>query len=41
MPVYLPEAEKAVYLDDDVIVQGKAGWTAAIYSELSSHASAY
>lgn len=23
MPVYLPETEKAVYLDDDIIVQGK------------------
>lgn len=23
LPVYIPEAEKAVYLDDDVIVQGK------------------
>lgn len=40
MPVYLPEAEKAIYLDDDVIVQGKAGWTSTFHSELSSHASA-
>lgn len=23
MPVFLPDAEKAIYLDDDVIVQGK------------------
>ena len=23
LPFYLPEAEKAIYLDDDVIVQGK------------------
>lgn len=24
MSLYLPEAEKAIYLDDDVIVQGKS-----------------
>lgn len=23
MPVFLPDAEKAIYLDDDVIVQGE------------------
>lgn len=23
LPAYLPDAEKAIYLDDDVIVQGK------------------
>lgn len=39
MPAYLPETEKAIYLDDDVIVQGKAGWTATFHSELFSHAS--
>lgn len=39
MPVYLPEADKAIYLDDDVIVQGKAGWTATFHSELASHIS--
>lgn len=35
MPVYLPEADKAIYLDDDVIVQGMAGWTATFHSELA------
>lgn len=23
LPVFLPEAERAIYLDDDVVVQGK------------------
>ena len=23
LPVFIPEAEKAIYLDDDIIVQGK------------------
>lgn len=23
LPLYIPEAEKAIYLDDDIIVQGK------------------
>lgn len=40
MPAYLPEADKAIYLDDDVIVQGKAGWTATFHSELASRVSA-
>lgn len=35
MPVFLPDAEKAIYLDDDVIVQGKV-YNFIVYKHFSS-----
>lgn len=38
IPAYLPEAEKAIYLDDDIVVQGEA---ATFHSKMSAHVTTY